>query len=82
MDVMPTILHLVGIDSKNYLMFGTDMLSKDHNDVIPFRNGDFITKDYKFVNGKVYSNKNNELITTPPKDLEKIKTGGKRFRNE
>ena len=44
-DVMPTILHLVGIDSKNYLMLGTDMLSKDHNDVIPFRNGDFITKD-------------------------------------
>ena len=73
MDVMPTILHLVGIDSKNYLMFGTDMLSKDHNDVIPFRNGDFITKDYKFVNGKVYSNKKNELITTPPKDLEKNK---------
>ena len=73
MDVMPTILHLVGIDSKNFLMFGTDMLSKDHNDVIPFRNGDFITKDYKFVNGKVYSNKNNELITTPPKDLEKNK---------
>lgn len=73
MDVMPTILHLVGIDSKNYLMFGTDMLSKDHNDVIPFRNGDFITKDYKFVNGKVYSNKNNELITTPPKDLEQNK---------
>lgn len=73
MDVMPTILHLVGIDSKNYLMLGTDMLSKDHNDVIPFRNGDFITKDYKFVNGKVYSNKNNELITTPPKDLEKNK---------
>ena len=33
-------------------MFGTDMLSKDHNDVIPFRNGDFITKDYKYVNGK------------------------------
>lgn len=72
-DVMPTILHLVGIDSKNYLMLGTDMLSKDHNDVIPFRNGDFITKDYKFVNGKVYSNKNNELITTTPKDLEKNK---------
>ncbi|PNZ68694.1 LTA synthase family protein [Staphylococcus croceilyticus] len=73
MDVMPTILHLVGIDSKNYLMFGTDMLSKDHNDVIPFRNGDFITKDYKYVNGKAYSNKDNELLTTPPKDLEKNK---------
>ena len=72
-------LNLVGIDSKNYLMLGTDMLSKDHNDVIPFRNGDFITKDYKFVNGKVYSNKNNELITTPPKDLEKIRNRWKKI---
>lgn len=72
-DVMPTILHLVGIDSKNFLMFGTDMLSKDHNDVIPFRNGDFITKDYKYVNGKAYSNKTNELLETEPKDLDKNK---------
>ncbi|PTF02639.1 glycerol phosphate lipoteichoic acid synthase [Staphylococcus devriesei] len=73
MDVMPTILHLAGIDSKNYLMFGTDMLSKDHNDLVPFRNGDFITKGYKYVNGKAYSNKTNELLETPPKDLEKNK---------
>ena len=73
MDVMPTILHLVGIDSKNYLMFGTDMFSKQHNDVVPFRNGDFITKDYKYVNGKIYSNKDNELITKKPKDFDKNK---------
>ena len=73
MDVMPTILHLVGIDSKNYLMFGTDMFSKQHNDVVPFRNGDFITKDYKYVNGKLYSNKDNELLTKKPKDFDKNK---------
>ncbi|SGW30254.1 polyglycerol-phosphate lipoteichoic acid synthase LtaS [Staphylococcus argenteus] len=72
-DVMPTILHLAGIDSKNYLMFGTDLFSKDHNQVVPFRNGDFITKDYKYVNGKIYSNKNNELLTTKPADFEKNK---------
>lgn len=71
MDVMPTILHLVGIDTKNYIMFGTDLFSKQHNDVVPFRNGDFITKDYKYVNGKVYSNKDNELLTKKPKDFEK-----------
>ena len=41
---MPTILHLAGIDTKNYLMFGTDLFSKGHNQVVPFRNGDFITK--------------------------------------
>ncbi|KDE95639.1 glycerol phosphate lipoteichoic acid synthase [Staphylococcus sp. TE8] len=73
MDVMPTILHLVGIDSKNYLMFGTDMFSKQHNDVVPFRNGDFITKDYKYVNGKLYSNKDNELLTKKPKNFDKNK---------
>lgn len=72
-DVMPTILHLAGIDTKNYLMFGTDLFSKGHNQVVPFRNGDFITKDYKYVNGKIYSNKNNELLTTQPADFEKNK---------
>ena len=46
---MPTIL--VGIDSKNFLMFGTDMLSKDHNDVIPFRNV-ISSRKITNVNGK------------------------------
>lgn len=72
-DVMPTLLHLMGIDTKNYLMLGTDMLSKDHNDVIPFRNGDFVTSDYKFVNGKAFSNKDNQPLEQPPTDLEKNK---------
>ena len=52
-------------------MFGADLFSKPHNDVVPFRNGDFITKDYKYVNGKLYSNKDNELLTKKPKDFEK-----------
>ena len=72
-DVMPTILHLMGIDTKNYLMMGTDLLSKDHNDTVPFRNGDFITKDYKYVNGRIYDNKTNEPVTKTPKDFEKRK---------
>lgn len=70
---MPTLLHLVGIDSKNYLMFGSDMFSKQHNNVVPFRNGDFITEDYKYVNGKIYSNKDNELLTENLKTSIKIK---------
>ncbi|MGV3043121.1 polyglycerol-phosphate lipoteichoic acid synthase LtaS [Staphylococcus rostri] len=72
-DVMPTLLHLLGIDTSNYLMLGTDMLSKDHQEVVPFRNGDFVTKDYKYVNGKVYSNKDNKPMETPPSNLEQMK---------
>ncbi|ARJ51251.1 polyglycerol-phosphate lipoteichoic acid synthase LtaS [Staphylococcus lutrae] len=72
-DVMPTLLHLLGIDTKNFLMFGTDMLSKDHKPVIPFRNGDFVTTNYKYVNGKLYSNKDNKPLDTIPEDFEKNK---------
>lgn len=72
-DVMPTLLHLLGIKTDNYLMMGTDMLSKDHNDTVPFRNGDFVTKDYKYVNGRIYSNKDNKPLTKKPKDFDKRK---------
>ncbi|UXU66217.1 polyglycerol-phosphate lipoteichoic acid synthase LtaS [Staphylococcus agnetis] len=72
-DVMPTLLHLMGIDTKNYIMLGTDMLSKDHKQLIPFRNGDFVTDKYKYVNGKAYSHKDNKPMAVQPKDLEKAK---------
>ncbi|ALN78003.1 MULTISPECIES: polyglycerol-phosphate lipoteichoic acid synthase LtaS [Staphylococcus] len=72
-DVMPTLLHLMGIDTKNYIMLGTDMLSKDHKQLIPFRNGDFVTDKYKYVNGKAYSHKDNKPMAIQPKDLEKTK---------
>ncbi|SUK16993.1 glycerol phosphate lipoteichoic acid synthase [Staphylococcus agnetis] len=72
-DVMPTLLHLMGIDTKNYIMLGTDMLSKDHKQLIPFRNGDFVTDKYKYVNGKAYSHKDNKPMAVQPKDLEKTK---------
>lgn len=72
-DVMPTLLHLEGIDTKNFLMLGTDLLSKDHKQVVPFRNGDFITPEYKYVNGRAFDNKTNEPLEKEPADLEKNK---------
>ncbi|MCG3401825.1 polyglycerol-phosphate lipoteichoic acid synthase LtaS [Staphylococcus massiliensis] len=72
-DVMPTMLHLLGIDSKNYAMLGTDMLSKDHKQVVPFRNGDFVTDKYQYINGKAYDQKTNEPLEEEPKSLESDK---------
>src|SRR5699024_5212155 len=40
-DVMPTLLHLLGIDNQDYINFGTDLFSEDHDDLVAFRNGDF-----------------------------------------
>jgi lipoteichoic acid synthase len=55
-DVRSTILHLLGVDTKNYIDFGSDLLSKDHDQVVPFRNGDYVTPKYTQVKGICYSN--------------------------
>ncbi|VDG33072.1 alkaline phosphatase [Lactobacillus sp.] [Lactiplantibacillus mudanjiangensis] len=55
-DVLPTILHLLGISSKRYIQFGTDLFSKQHDQVVAFRNRDFVTPKYTVLSDKVYSN--------------------------
>ena len=42
-DVLPTIEDLLGISSKNYIQFGQDLLSPERNQIVPFRNGDWVT---------------------------------------
>jgi lipoteichoic acid synthase len=53
-DILPTLLHLMGIDSKEYIQFGTDLLSEEHDDVIPFRNGNFVSPTITSIGGKFY----------------------------
>ncbi|KAA1042421.1 polyglycerol-phosphate lipoteichoic acid synthase LtaS [Macrococcus equipercicus] len=74
-DVMPTLLHLTGIDAKPYIVFGTDLFSKKHNQTVVFRNGDYITPQYKSINGVYYNNQTNEPLTDEQdkKNAEKIK---------
>lgn len=61
-DVMPTVLHLLGIDTKDYMQMGTDLLSPTHNQTVPFRNGDFVSPELTSVGGKTYSNATGELV--------------------
>lgn len=53
-DLLPTLLHLLGVDSQNYVQFGTDLLSKEHNDVVTFRNGDFVSPTIYSLDEKFY----------------------------
>ena len=81
-DVLPTLLHLLGIDDKDYLHFGTDLLSPQHDQVVAFRNGNFVTPKYTVLGGKVYNNQTGEIIDTKAagideeisKDQEKVKS--------
>ncbi|MFC3882174.1 LTA synthase family protein [Bacillus songklensis] len=61
-DVRPTVLHLLGIDTKEYIEFGSDLLSPEHHQIVPFRNGDFVTAEYTEVDGKLYKNPTGELV--------------------
>ena len=61
-DVRPTLLHLLGIDTKDYLEIGSDLLSKDHREIIPFRNSDFISPEVSQIDEKCYSTETGELI--------------------
>jgi lipoteichoic acid synthase len=61
-DVLPTLLHLLGIDTKNYIQFGTDLLSPEHQQIVAFRNGDFVTPTVTAINGKYYDSKTGNPI--------------------
>ncbi|QVI35619.1 alkaline phosphatase [Lacticaseibacillus chiayiensis] len=65
-DVLPTLLHLLGISSKRYVQFGTDLLSSQHDDVVAFRNHNFVTPKYTVLGGKVYDNTTGKLVTMTP----------------
>lgn len=54
-DVRPTLLHLLGIDTKDYIEFGSDLLSPQHRDWALFRNGDFVSPTVDEISGKCYS---------------------------
>ncbi|MGQ2375699.1 LTA synthase family protein [Companilactobacillus zhachilii] len=66
-DVLPTILHLAGINTKQYVQLGTDLLSNQHNPIVIFRNKNFITPHYTVLkdsdgNPEVFKNNTGEQV--------------------
>lgn len=71
-DVMPTLLHLQGIDAQKYLMFGTDLFSDEHDETIAFRDGSFVTPKYTNVQGTLYHTDTGEEAEANP-ETERLK---------
>lgn len=69
-DVLPTLLHLVGVDTKKYLMFGSDLFSTDHSQTVAFRNENFITPHYTVIGNTITKT---EPATSSPTRLMKSK---------
>lgn len=69
-DVAPTIEHLLGISTKRYIQFGQDLLSKNHKQIVAFRNKDWITPEYASLSGRIWNTKTGQEIVTPGKSLQ------------
>lgn len=61
-DVLPTLLHLLGINTQNYVQFGTDLFSKQHDTIVAFRNRDWVSTKYTSIGGTIYNNRNGKVI--------------------
>ena len=64
-DVMPTVMHLLGVDTKDYMMMGSDLFSPDHEEWAAFRNGTVVGKDYTIIGSKVYNTSTGAFIERP-----------------
>lgn len=65
-DVLPTLLHLLGIDHKTYIQLGQDLLSPDNQQVVAFRtSGHVVSPDYTSYHGKLYRTATGEELTHP-----------------
>ncbi|MBN8204291.1 LTA synthase family protein [Bacillus sp. NTK034] len=61
-DVRPTILNLLGVDTTHQVAFGTDLLSENRDEIVAFRNGDYITDKVTSVKGKIYDNGTGQIV--------------------
>ncbi|ANK60080.1 LTA synthase family protein [Loigolactobacillus backii] len=53
-DVLPTILNLLGVKNQDTIQFGQDLLAPNRNQTVAFRNGDFVSPTYTKYGGDVY----------------------------
>ena len=69
-DVLPTLLNLLGINDRKAIQFGHDLLSSKAPQIVAQRNGDFITPKYAKVGSTYYDTKTGEEIEDPDEKLK------------
>lgn len=64
-DVLPTLMNLMGISNKGYIQFGSDLLAKNRRQIVAFRNSDFVTPQYTKVGSTYYDTSTGKAIKHP-----------------
>ncbi|WP_367341350.1 LTA synthase family protein [Limosilactobacillus sp.] len=81
-DVLPTLMHLLGISTKRYIQFGTDLFSSHHDQIVAFRNQDFVTPHYTSVSGTIYKNSDGHVAKLTKAQKKHLKADHKHVINE
>lgn len=77
-DILPTLEHLLGIDSSKFIQVGQDLLSSQHQQIVTFRStNNFVTPKYTSYSGRTYYTETGQELTNPDQttqaELETIK---------
>ncbi len=70
-DLKPTILHLLGMDTSHDIYFGNDLFHDDRKGFIVQRNGNFISEDYIYTNNTCYDRETGDIIAVEGEGREK-----------
>ncbi|MCT4404269.1 LTA synthase family protein [Leuconostoc falkenbergense] len=72
-DMMPTLLDVLGVPDDGMTMFGQDMLSSNYKGKVVFRDGDWITPTYTKFNNQYFNTQTGEQVTeSSDKQLKKV----------
>ncbi|MBW3495187.1 LTA synthase family protein [Bacillus sp. FDAARGOS_1420] len=71
-DMKPTILNLLGIDTTNDIRFGHDMFSDEYTGFVVLRDGSFITDKYAYTNHTFYNRETGEVVDLPKKEAQEM----------
>jgi len=61
-DLRPTLLHLLGIETSNDMQLGADLFSEEHEDFVIFRDGRFVTDKLVYAGEVCYDRDTGEEV--------------------
>ncbi|MDE4084802.1 LTA synthase family protein [Planococcus maritimus] len=61
-DMRPTLLNMLGIDTATDVQFGSDLFAEGHEEFVIFRDGRLVTEDYVYAGNTCYENGTGEPI--------------------
>ena len=69
-DIKPTILNLLGVDTTDDISFGHDVFSPDYQSFIVLRDGSFVTDQYIYTNNTFYNRATGEVADVPKDEAQ------------